>query len=263
MGKREGGDRLWSFSRLESYNQCPYAWYKHYVLGEDGEDSFYSQNGTDVHEILDMINKGDIDLEDAAAEYLDRTEYNSNYVRENIRESTIEKCANFFTEYDFWWLDETAYEIVASEKELFWKINGHKFHGFIDLLLRSVKTGKLIIVDYKSSDYPLKKDGKSVLKSAESRFLSQKRQECLYAEAVKQNYGEYPVALSWLFFKVQRYLAIPLRDVDFQEAKTWALEMIAKIDADETFAENRTDFMMCSALCGFRNNCEYKEFEDE
>jgi hypothetical protein len=51
--------------------------------------------------------------------------------------------------------------------------------------------------------------------------------------------------------------------VDFQEAKTWALEMIAKIDADETFAENRADFMMCSALCGFRNNCEYKEFEDE
>lgn len=253
---------MWSFSRLESYNHCPYAWYKHYIEGEDGEASFYSQNGTDVHEILDAVNKGDIALEDAAAEYIERFEYNDYPVRDSIRESTLEKCASFFTDYDLWWLDEANYEVVASEKELFFEIGGYQFHGFIDLLLRDRETGGLVIVDYKSSDWPLKKNGEP-LKSTEARFKSQKRQEYLYAEAVKQNYGETPIALSWLFFKVQKYLAIPLKDDEWEEAKAWAISTIAKIEADSEYRENRDDYMMCSVLCGFRNSCEYKEFEDD
>lgn len=261
MRSENDGGSLWSFSRLETYNSCPYAWYKHYVLEEDGDASFYSQNGTDVHQVLDLINKGDVALDDAAAEYLHRADYNDWPVRDSVRDSTIEKCASFFTDYDFWWLND-GYDVVASEKELFFEIGGHRFHGFIDLLLRSNQTGKLVIVDYKSSDWPLKKNGEP-LKSAEARFKSQKRQEYLYAEAVKQNFGETPIALSWLFFKEQKYLAIPLKDDEWEEAKEWALSTIAKIEADTAFAENRGDYMMCNVLCEYRNACEYKELDDD
>ena len=52
----------WSFSRVNSYNTCPYAWYLNYIEKNRDEGSAFSEVGTLIHEILEKYAKGELSL---------------------------------------------------------------------------------------------------------------------------------------------------------------------------------------------------------
>jgi hypothetical protein len=249
---------VWSYSRLSAFEHCKYEFYLQYIIGDDdeylSEGNFYAESGLFVHDILARIMGGEIAKEDAVDYFIDNFDDNVFYrTRQSTMDSTFEKCATYFAEEDFGWLKD--YEIVGVEQNVNFTISGYKFTGFIDLLLKD-KDGHYIILDHKSSEYPFMKKG-GVKKKSEKQFAEYKRQLYLYAYAVHELYGEYPIRLAWNHFKDGGQIAtIPFEQEEFENAIDWALGTISDIENEEDW-EGKDDFFYCHNLCNFRHSCEY------
>lgn len=253
--------KLWSYSNLSSFNTCPYAWYLHYIEQAPEEENWYAIHGTLIHEILEAIANKRMSLDEASMYYAEHYDDNPEYISNKIKDSTYEKCSDFFSSYEFDYLKNN--NVVGAEVHLPFRIGNFDFHCYIDLLLTN-KNGDYVVYDYKSSSYPFKKNGIDLLKSQEAIFRDHEKQLYLYAEAVKQNYGVYPVELSWLHFKDSKIASIPFVEEKLKETLEWAKKTSGEIIKEKDFLPNRDNFIMCNSLCGYRHSCLYKEFaEDE
>ena len=52
----------WSFSRLNSYYNCPYEWKLHYLECNKSENGFFGEYGSLIHKILEKYEKGELSL---------------------------------------------------------------------------------------------------------------------------------------------------------------------------------------------------------
>ena len=249
---------VWSYSRLTAYEHCPFSWYRRYIEGETGEGSFYADNGKAMHEVFDALIKGEVSFEDAPSLYLKKYEAITTYVKQDIMDKTFDSCINYLCNIDENVLDD--YKVVGSEIKLGFYVYGFRFTGFVDLLLRD-KDGNLIVVDHKSSDPFLKKNGEPYAKTKE-QFENYVRQLSLYSYGVYQMYGEMPTKIVFHHFKNDGKLTvIPVNEKLIEEAVTWCLGVIEKIYKDETFeAKPKTGF--CYRLCDYRKDCEYTWDDD-
>lgn len=251
----------WSFSTLHQYEQCPYSFYnKKISKSEINEGNFYSDIGGFVHEINADIFNQKLRLDDAIDYFIDN--YENNVVYET-KQSTMEKKYNQGIDYlaalDLSTLD--GYKILGVEKEVHFKIGGYNFVGFIDLLLRNKKTGDIILVDHKSSDHFLKKDGKP-LKNQLANFEAYSKQMYLYSKAVYDEYKQYPTRIVWNHFFEQSITNIPFEKENYDMTLEWAMSIVKQIYKDKDFNANK-NYMMCKVLCGYRNSCCYANEEDE
>lgn len=249
----------WSYSRITCYNHCPYSFYLKYIIDDDtqylAEGNYYAEVGSYVHSILEKIFNGELKVEDASQYYVDHFDDNVFYTtKQSAMDKAYEACADYFATVDFDWLED--YEILGVEKEINIDLNGYMFIGYIDLLVRNKETNEISVIDHKSSAYPFKKDGKSVLKKSEEDFSKYKKQMYLYCKSVFDEYGEYPKWIVWNHFKDQKIAKIPFVKEDYDEALKWFSDEIEKVENDETFDAN-LEFFYCTQLCDFRSSCEY------
>ena len=238
-------EMCWSYSRLTSYERCKYEFYLNYIINDDSqylsESNFYAEVGIFVHEILAKIFNGELTPDEASQYFVDNFDSNVFYkAKQSTMDKNFELCANYFASVDFGWLND--YEILGVELETKFKIDKYDFIGFIDLLLRDKRDGKIVIVDNKSSEYPFKQNGDVKAKSKHS-FETYKKQMYLYSYAVKDMYGEFPKEITWNHFKDNKIAAIPFDTIHSIEKEN---------DFDATL-----DFFYCTNLCNFRNSCEY------
>lgn len=266
MSYREEIERMtWSFSRVTTYDQCPYEWYLHYILKDADEypeeQNFYAQIGGYVHEILAMVLENKLKAEDAFDYYVDHYDENvTETTFPNVMDNTFDKCADYLMDADKLNSLKNDFEIVGVEKKAVFTINGKKFLGFIDVLAKSKEDGGYIVIDHKSAEYPFTKSGN--IKSSARSFEKYKRQLYLYAHWVKEQYGEFPKLLVWNHFKDGGQLAIIKFDInEYQEAINWFCDKINVIEADEEFDANK-EYFYCNNLCPYRNTCEYKDEEE-
>lgn len=250
---------IWSYSRLASFENCKYEFYLNYILRDfdnyPKEDNFYAEVGRYVHKILEMIFNKELTLEEAAAYYVENFDDNVfAQTSASTMERTFETCADYFAEVDFDWL--ANYEILGVEKEVRFEIGGYRFVGYIDLLLRDKRDGRIVIVDNKSSEYPFRSDGK-IYARAKKNFEKYKKQMYLYCHAVNAEYSEFPKEITWNHFKDGGLLAtIPFDEKEYSQTLEWLLDTISRIEKEEEF-EPSMNFFYCKNLCGFRSSCEY------
>lgn len=253
----------WSFSRLSTYEKCPYAFYLQYVeKRKDGESNWYAENGSACHKVIENLLKHKIKLEEAGEYYLKLLKCCEH--EEN--ESTIEKCLNYFANLEP--LDE-KYEILGVEKKINFKIGSfqyvgacYKFIGICDIILKDTTTDEIILVDNKSSDCFFGKKG-SVLKAQEENFETYKKQMYLYCKAIKDEMGLTVNKIVWNHFKDDGKLSvIDFNEQDYWKTLEWATSTIEKIKSDSNFECNKS-FIFCHRLCNYRNNCEYLEEDEE
>lgn len=252
-----------SFSRLHSYETCPYQFYKKYIECDKSEDSnFYADNGKLMHRIFEKLLKGKMTFEEAIIYYEDEfrdLDFCYDEIKESSKSQCYESCVSYLSKIKP--LDLDGYEILGVEKKVFFKIDGHDFVGIIDLELRDEKTKQIIIVDHKSSTGKIfKKDG-SILKSQAENFQSYKRQLYLYSAAIREEVGEYPGYLAWHHFRDNGAITkIRFNQMECDEARNWAANLIKRIYNDEEF-EPVMDYVPCHVLCGYRNGkCEYLDY---
>ena len=56
------GTMQWSFSRLNSFYNCPYEWFLHYIQCNKSENGFFGEYGQLIHKILEKYEKGELSL---------------------------------------------------------------------------------------------------------------------------------------------------------------------------------------------------------
>lgn len=257
-------EMIWSFSRLSTFNKCKYAFYLNY-LQEDNkeylpEGNYYAEVGSFMHNILEKIFKGELQIKDAANYFIDNYDSNVFYsVRESIMDKTYDKCLSYLADTDFDWINQ--YEILGVEKEIKFKIEDKKFIGYIDLLLRDKSDGRIVVMDHKSDEYPFNKNG-SIKAKCKELFEDHKRQMYLYSCAINDEYHEYPKELRWNHFKDEGKVSLVVFDKkDYDKSIEWALNTIRAIETETDYISDLdpqgSDFFFCNNICGFRNSCEY------
>ena len=252
-------DITWSYSRIRQYEQCPYGFYLNKLdCTEIDEGNFYAESGSFLHEVNAKLFDGTLKIDDAIDYYIENY---GNSVVYTAKQSTMDKKYNqgidYLAAFDFEKLKD--YEILGVEKKVLFEIEGYKFIGFIDLLLRNKHTNKILLVDHKSLDHFMKKDG-TPLKNQLPHFEAYSKQMYLYSKAIYEEYGEYPDRIIWNHFFDQQVTNIPFNREDYNNALKWAVDIIKEIYKDKKF-EAKQSYMMCKVLCGYRNCCCYANEE--
>lgn len=250
----------WSFSRLSCFEQCPYEFYLQYIVKDDElypkENNYYAEVGSVVHEVLADVFEGKVCIDDSPKVFMERYERDVvSEAKKSTMEKKYEQCAMYFSEVDFNWMKD--YEIVGVELNTELEIEGYKFVGFIDLLIRDKTTGEFAVIDHKSSAYFLKRDG-SVKKSSAHDFNKYKKQMYLYCHAVHELFGVYPKWISWNhFLDGGRFTTIPFVFEEYQNTIRWMIDSIHRIEIEKEFNPN-PEYFYCKYLCSFRTSCEYR-----
>lgn len=252
------GTMQWSFSRLNSFYNCPYEWFLHYIQCNKSENGFFGEYGSLIHKILEKYEKGELSLFELNEYYEEHFDEDvphdappNKFV--NIRQSYYDKGIDYLDNID---LDLEKYEVLGVEKKVEFKINDKDFVGYIDLLVKDKETGEIIIIDHKSASIKILKSGK-ISKSDQQHFLDFKRQLYLYSIPVIKEYGSVS-KLKWNMFKDQKWIEVPWIQEEYDEAIQWAKDTLELIEKEKEWRPN-PDYYYCHYLCGQRNHaCEYK-----
>lgn len=156
---------------------------------------------------------------------------------------------NYFSDID---LDLENIKIVYIEKNVVFEYSGYKFRGIIDLMYED-ENGDLIILDHKTSEYPLTKKG-GIKKNKLKTMDGYTKQLALYALGVKLTTGRMPKYIGWNFIREGKTYLIPLTEQMISDTMKWAIKVIHSIYETEDFSRS-DEYFMCSQLCDFRDEC--------
>lgn len=266
----------WSFSRLSSFDTCPFEWYLHYIKQWDTIDSAQAQYGGFQHKIHEMYFKNELSLFDLAGYYEEN--YNDVVTARFPNNKFVDLADSYYqTGLEYWenfgW-DLSDYNILGVEKELKFQYGGYTFTGFIDLLLQDKKDNKLIILDHKSSKLKFKKNG-DISKTDAEHYESFKKQLYLYSHPLLEKYGADSIkALEWNLFRSNKHHRIEWKRDEYEATMKWVLDTIEHIKSEREWGMNKelTEAQLnhkfppffCMNLCSVRNRCPFKnEYMDD
>lgn len=187
------GTPVYSISRLDCINRCPYEAYLTYVKHEKGEQNIYALLGTRIHDVLEQIMNNEAtesDLLPAMTEELDDAALfgyefpKDSKGNDTIRNGWIANMTNFCETYRA----PKRGTFKTEEFVLYKTPNNHYVQGYLDLQ-KLMRNDIISIFDYKTSTLykgdDLKEHG---------------RQLVLYALAKEQE-GFQVRSVNWIFLK--------------------------------------------------------------
>lgn len=253
---------VWSYSRVNSYAQCPYGWKLHYLDHVQQIGSAFAEWGSLCHSIFEDYAKGNLMEYELGDTYVARYyEYLHNEFPptrgQPLDQKYYERGFELFSTFEGF---SGRWEIIGVELEVNLEVGGRKFTGFIDLLARDRETKQLLVIDHKS---------KSKFKNAKEQS-DYAHQLYLYAAWVYQEYGEYPAKLIFNMFRVDEVVVIDFDINELELAKQWFTETINRIYEDVDFwdkivlmyeqknlplSQYKNDDFFCKWLCGSRKHC--------
>ena len=243
-------DMTWSYSRIGSYNNCPYKFYLEYIMGCKSEDMFYSSYGSFIHKLIEQYYNKEITKPEMLMKFL--TEFSSAVKGVRPSEKVVKNYIDAGREY-LLGFKEFPYNMIAVEKRVDFKISEYKFVGYIDFL--GEKDGDLYIVDNKSRSLK-PRSGKAEPTANDKEIDKMLRQLYIYSSAIFQEYGVYPKALCFNCFKNGVFIEEQFDKQKYKEALEWAVSSIEEIANTEDFEPNE-DYFLCRYICGVRNHCIY------
>lgn len=262
-------DKTWSFSSVNSYENCPKCFYLSYLQDPplEKDQNAFAQWGSHGHSLFERYVNGELELyemgEAYEKEYDDKVTMRfppNKYV--DLNESYHDKGKEYFENWDGF---PDSWELVESEREIHLDIGGNTFIGFIDLIVKDKNTGRYIVVDHKS---------KSKFKNEEERD-EYARQLYLYALYIKAEYGEFPSHLIFNMFRANDVVSIDFDEKSLENAVKWFVTTIEKIKKDDKFLDKiaieykkkgkplkgyKKDDFFCSNLCSVRSWCNRSKF---
>lgn len=244
-------DWVWSYSRLQSFEQCPWGFAQKYLYNDlrRGEQNFYAAYGSLVHELHEHWYKGEIKKEQIIPEFVRR--FVSLPETEPKRKTTYLANGLSYFSKDIY----TPDDIVGVEQRLKFHVGGYRFIGIADLLYR--ENGGLVILDHKSHDLqPRSGRTKPTVKDRElDQYL---RQLYLYAHACRELKLGRVSKLVFNCFKAGIRIEEPYSAAAELEAVAWATNIIHQIEDAKIFPP-MPDWFFCRNLCDTRSICDYKE----
>lgn len=252
-----GENHIYSYSQLSSFDECKYGFYLQRIEGiEEQSGNAFAERGTLIHDLLDQWAKKILTKEDMLAEYERRysDEVVSAWPRMLASKGYAKKAYDNGIEFLESFDEFDGYEVLSAEEKFNIELplsNGETrpFIGIIDLLLREVKSGDLVICDHKSKSM-------SSFKKDENKMY---RQQLLYSTYLKEKYGKFPDRMMFHLFnesgcKSERLFSME----DYNDAIDWATKQITGMEEssvlDWLMCKEKPDFY-CTELCGARKYC--------
>ena len=241
---------VWSYSRLAAFEKCPYQWYRHYVLGENGDDLFFSSFGTLCHDIIAKVYLGK--CRDPLSEFLIRypTEVTKNISNLELTTKYLADAIAYFSNMPI-----IPGKVIATETRMNFKVDKYPFVGVVDLVLED-SYGQLGIVDHKSKGLKPRSNGHR--KKSDEELDSYLRQLYLYAIPIRERFGKFPTFLCFNCYRTRTFIKEPFDFEKIGETKQWALNTISSIVSTTSYQPN-LDWFSCRNLCELHDSCEYYE----
>ena len=155
--KQEGVDRIWSWSKFNTFKTSPYEYYLKYILHkeEDRQDCIYTSTGSLAHDIIEKFYKGEIQYEDMMEEFEDgwvtlydisqlKFDRNNEERNKSIGEKYYKNLQHFFSNHT-----KLEHKPIL-EQFVKVKIGDNLFHGYIDCCFKD-DDGCFNIIDWKTS----------------------------------------------------------------------------------------------------------------
>lgn len=233
--------RKFSYSQLTKFYQCEHAWFLRYEKKLEEQNNVWAMLGSMCHDLIEKLVKNEINKETAIKKFeIEFKKITKLYPfpfndKKNV-ESYHENLLRYFTNFEPFKGEpfdvELRFEIPIGEDLMV---------GLIDLPIKY--RNKTFIIDHKiSTPYTGKK------------LMENKRQLYVYAEAIKQKYGEYPDGVMYNYFKTGDKFYETFDEEFHQQTMNWVKLTIAKIKKAENFPANYDSFF-CKNLCGLRQHC--------
>jgi len=250
-------NHVYSYSQLSSFDECRYGFYLKRIEGIEEESSnAFAERGSLIHDLLDMWAKKILTKKEMVQEYERRyadeviTAWPRMLASKGYAKKAYEQGIQFLENFD----EFEGYEVLSAEEKFTIPLpltNGETrpFVGIVDMVLRELKSGDLIICDHKS------KSLQSFKKDEDNMY----RQQLIYSVYVKDKYGDFPAANMFHLFneggvKPQRLFSMQ----DYNEALAWATKQILGIEEasiiDWLTCKEKPDFY-CWQLCSARKAC--------
>jgi hypothetical protein len=148
---KSNGARLFSFSKLGTFNNCEYEYYKTYVKKEKGIENCYTLLGSTIHDNIELIYSGESDLEKFKADYetklIELEMLGINFPSEKIGDSWKADVGHFLKHYS------KINSKMLLEKLIVFEIEDNLWmQGYIDAIKPSEKGKPYVeIIDWKTS----------------------------------------------------------------------------------------------------------------
>lgn len=247
-------EMVWSYSRLTTFETCPYRFFLTYILKLDKKRLFFSDYGSFVHKIIEKYLTGELESDRMEMYYL--TEWKNNVfgqapnssIFKNYFQQGLQYMRNFSFPYE---------NIVKVEKKIEFKINEKPFVGFIDAV--AADSG-IIIVDNKSRDLKQRSGRKKPTKT-DCELDKYLRQLYLYSTDIYNEYQKFPAELCFNCFRSGTVIKEPFVKEKYDDTQDWALDLIDTIRNTDDWVPN-VDYFVCNYLCDVCHHCEYNHLSE-
>lgn len=245
-------EMVWSYSRLESFDDCPYRWFLKYIKHCKESDQFYASYGSFMHKLIEQYYRGELEKDEMLTRFL--LDFKKEVRGLRPKQGIVEKYIQCGSEY-LKSFKPFRFNMVDVEKRVEFSVGDIPFVGFIDYL--GEEDGEYIIVDNKSRD--LKPRSKRAIPTVKDQELDlMLRQLYIYSAAVKQEYGKFPKLLCFNCFRTGVFIEEPFNENAYNEAIKWAQKQVEVIKDEEDFIPY-LDYFSCRFICGVNNDCDYYE----
>lgn len=244
-------DMTWSYSRVKSFDACPYQWFCKYIHGDREEPMFYSSYGSFVHRLIEQYYRGLLSKEELPLAFL--LGFSENVLGQRPSRDTVVKYIRAGEEY-FRNFKPFPFRMLSVEEELHFDLGGFPFVAFLDFC--GERDGKLAIVDNKSRDLR-PRSGRKGAQTGKDRELDEMLEQLyVYAHGVRQIYGEFPDRLCFNCFRTGRFLEEPFDRAAYERTLDRVRRKIEEIASEEEFRPN-IEYFRCKYLCGLHKDCCY------
>ena len=245
-------DMIWSYSRLECFEACPYRWFLKYIEHETEEPQFYASYGSFMHELLAEFYSGRAGREACAKRFL--LDFSDKVRGERppgrIPSDFIDAGYNFLKT-----AEPLPFRTLGVERNVQFGVADAVFTGFIDYI--GERDGKLYVIDHKSADIR-PRSGKAKPTAKDKELDERLRQLYLYSAAVFAEFGRYPATLCFNCYRTGAFVEEPFDEERYFDTLDRAAELIRTIRDCDDFPAH-PDFFRCRYLCGLQNECCYFE----
>lgn len=247
---------VYSFSAVNSYKTCNYAYKLSYIDRKPQVDNAFAQFGNAIHKVLEDYFQGKKeiwDLEDAYVDYYNQyvtVEYPYNKFVD-LSESYFKAGLRFFDNFEF---PRENFEVISTESTILFDLADNiKATARPDLVLKDKETGKVILFDYKTAKLKIPK------KAKQKQIEEYMHQMNLYCYALKIGKGIDIDEIRIWFIRDNEIISKEVNSEDIQKSLEWFKDMVASIKDDETWKPNNTNenSFFCGNICGVRNSCKY------
>lgn len=239
-------ENKYSFSKVNSFYNCPYSYYRKYFEHEQGIGNETANFGSFVHLILEKYSKGELKIEELLPFY---TENYDKYVggkiilnfsgfKKDLSKNYYQDGYNYFLNFQGF----EGYKILEAEKYYIQQVPSTDiyFNGQIDLILED-EHSNIILCDHKSKK-------KFYTKKEQEEYT---RQLYLYSRYVVQTYKRFPSKLIFNMFRSEGFVVEDFNMTKYLEAWRWFLKCVNEI-GDEIEFNAIKDSFYCLNFCGYR-----------